>query len=83
MPGAVLLDEALHEIERSRGLELTRWRIMSVKFLSVVRPGDVLTLHHCAPNPATVRFEIRNAGRPAAAGLMAQRADGGDGAHGA
>jgi 3-hydroxyacyl-[acyl-carrier-protein] dehydratase len=59
LPGAVLLDEALHEIARSRRLDLTRWQIAAVKFLSTVHPGDRLTLEYSASCESTIRFAVR------------------------
>jgi acyl-coenzyme A synthetase/AMP-(fatty) acid ligase/3-hydroxymyristoyl/3-hydroxydecanoyl-(acyl carrier protein) dehydratase len=70
LPGAVLLDEALHEIARSRAVDLTRWRIAATKFLATVRPGDALTLEHFTPDEDTIRFVIRTAGRAVAAGTL-------------
>jgi 3-hydroxymyristoyl/3-hydroxydecanoyl-(acyl carrier protein) dehydratase len=61
LPGAVLLDEVLSEIERSRGIDITRWRITAAKFLGRVLPGDELTLRHCAPAAGTIRFTIGGA----------------------
>ena len=74
LPGAVLLDEALHEIGRSRSIDLTQWRIASAKFLEPVRPGDELTLEHSAPNAATIRFVIRAASRAVASGMLSHGA---------
>jgi len=82
LPGAVLLDEALHEIERSRGLDLTRWRLTSVKFLAAVRPGDVLTLQHVTPDASTIRFDIRSDGRATASGTMTLMGEAADGVRG-
>lgn len=70
LPGAVLLDVALLEIERSRGIDLRHWRIASAKFFGPVRPGDELTLHHSAPTSVTIRFSIRTAGGAIAAGTL-------------
>jgi acyl-coenzyme A synthetase/AMP-(fatty) acid ligase/3-hydroxymyristoyl/3-hydroxydecanoyl-(acyl carrier protein) dehydratase len=70
LPGAVLLDEALREIERSRRIDLTQWRVASAKFLEPVRPGDELTLQHAAPHDGTIRFVIRTAGRMVASGVL-------------
>lgn len=82
LPGAVLLDEALHEIERSRGIDLTLWNIASAKFLEPVRPGDALTLQHAAPHDGTIRFTVRSAGRTVASGVLSAVAAPAD-AHGA
>jgi 3-hydroxyacyl-[acyl-carrier-protein] dehydratase len=70
LPGAVLLDEALNEIERNRGIDLTQWRVASVKFLETVGPGDELSLEHSAPNDATIRFVIRTPRCAVASGML-------------
>jgi len=70
LPGAVLLDEVLFEIERSRGIDVTQWRITSAKFLGPVHPGDELILQHSAPTAGTIRFTIRSARGPVAAGTL-------------
>lgn len=71
LPGAALLDAALHEIVRTRQLDLTRWRLATVKFLGLVRPGDALTLEHSAADAAIVRFTVRNPGGAVATGTLA------------
>jgi 3-hydroxyacyl-[acyl-carrier-protein] dehydratase len=59
LPGAVLLDAALQGIQRERGIDLTQWRIVSVKFLGPVRPGDALRLEHIvAGKDGLIRFAI-------------------------
>jgi len=75
LPGAVLLDLAVHEIVRSRNLELECWRVTTVKFLKLVRPGEPLTLEHSASDATTIRFGIRNAGGAVAAGTLSGRSD--------
>ena len=70
LPGALLLDEALAAIERSRDIDITHWRIASVKFLGWVLPGDELILGHSAPSANTIRFAIRGARGPVAAGSL-------------
>jgi 3-hydroxymyristoyl/3-hydroxydecanoyl-(acyl carrier protein) dehydratase len=70
LPGAVLLDEVLHEIARARNLDLLRWQVSSVKFLGIVQPGHSLTLEHDAPNGASIRFAIRNTQGTVASGLL-------------
>jgi 3-hydroxyacyl-[acyl-carrier-protein] dehydratase len=59
LPGAVLIDEALHIIQRERGVDLAQWHIASAKFLDVVRPGDILLVEHEAPKSGEIRFAIR------------------------
>ena len=68
--GALLLDEALQIIERERGVDLTRWRLASVKFLRLVRPGEALCLDHHAPREDLVSFVIRAAGVIAVRGSL-------------
>ncbi len=70
LPGAVLLDEALLEIARDRGLDLTQWQVAAVKFLAAVRPGDVLTLEHSASDGSTIRFSIRTPAAVAVSGTL-------------
>jgi acyl-coenzyme A synthetase/AMP-(fatty) acid ligase len=83
LPGAVLLDEALHEIGRSRGIDVTEWRVASAKFLRTVLPGADLTLHHAAPNDETIRFVIRAGGGAVASGVLSAAGAKKDGARGA
>ncbi len=70
LPGAVLLDEALRELARSRCIDLTHWEVASAKFLEPVRPGDPLTLQHAAMHDGTIRFTIRSAARTMASGVL-------------
>ena len=74
LPGAVLLDEALHEIARERGLDLRQWTVAAVKFLATVHPGDRLTLEYSAPNESTVRFAIRTPAAVAVTGTLSASA---------
>jgi 3-hydroxyacyl-[acyl-carrier-protein] dehydratase len=75
LPGAVLLDEALQAIQAARGIDLRNWRVASVKFLHVVRPGDAMRLEHAAPKSGVIRFTIHAASRLVASGTLAE--DGG------
>jgi 3-hydroxyacyl-[acyl-carrier-protein] dehydratase len=70
LPGAVLLDAALREIARARGIDLVQWRVASAKFLQIVRPGAVLTLQHSAPNGPTIRFAILSGTATVASGML-------------
>jgi acyl-CoA synthetase (AMP-forming)/AMP-acid ligase II len=83
LPGAALLDEALHEIELSRGIDLARWQVASAKFLGPVRPGDDLTLEHSVSGNATIRFVIRSPNGAVASGTLAAVAAIGDEPRGA
>jgi 3-hydroxyacyl-[acyl-carrier-protein] dehydratase len=73
LPGAALLDEALQLIQRERGIDLLQWQVASVKYLDVVRPGDVLGLEHDIPKNGLIRFTIRCADRTVASGSLTLR----------
>ena len=79
LPGAVLLDEALHVIQRERGIDLTQWQIAAAKFLDVVRPGDVLRLEHVACSGGLIRFTVHVAHRTVASGSLSNAAPAGAG----
>jgi acyl-CoA synthetase (AMP-forming)/AMP-acid ligase II len=83
LPGAALLDVALHEIERARSIDLTQWSVASAKFLATVRPGDALTLEHSASGDASIRFVIRTATSAVASGMLTAIRAPGDGGRGA
>jgi 3-hydroxymyristoyl/3-hydroxydecanoyl-(acyl carrier protein) dehydratase len=74
LPGAVLLDEALRIIQVARDIDLTQWRIASVKFIDAVRPGEALQMEHDAPRTGLIRFTIRAANRIVASGALASAA---------
>jgi 3-hydroxymyristoyl/3-hydroxydecanoyl-(acyl carrier protein) dehydratase len=81
LPGAALLDVALHEIGRARSIDLTQWSVASTKFLATVGPGDALTLEHSASGDATIRFVIRCAARAVASGMLTAICAPGGGGH--
>ena len=58
LPGAALLDEALHVLEEELAFDPVEWQLTTAKFLEPVRPGDVLTVEHSA-NADVIRFAIR------------------------
>jgi 3-hydroxyacyl-[acyl-carrier-protein] dehydratase len=70
VPGALLLDEALHTIGTDRNLDLTQWQVSAAKFLEAARPGDTLAIEHSAPADGLLRFAVRIAGRPALIGTL-------------
>ena len=55
VPGALLLDEALHSIDP----QSAQWRISSVKFHRLVRPDEALQLHW-RHDGGLLRLEIRS-----------------------
>jgi 3-hydroxymyristoyl/3-hydroxydecanoyl-(acyl carrier protein) dehydratase len=70
VPGVVLLDEALDTIARELGLSLERCTLPAVKFKSVVRPGQRVTLRFEVSAPGNVRFELTTAGQLVASGML-------------
>lgn len=83
LPGAALLDEALREIARARGIDLLQWRVASAKFLKIVQPGSTLTLQHTAPNGCTIRFTIHSGTDAVASGMLSAIAAASSSDHGA
>jgi 3-hydroxyacyl-[acyl-carrier-protein] dehydratase len=76
VPGVVLLDEALHAIERlqPQGAQPTLWNLSTVKFHHVVRPGDALELSFEWQSDTQVQFELRSAQTLVASGTIKRRA---------
>lgn len=72
LPGAVLLDAALHLIEADLHLDLTQWQLASAKFLEAVRPGDDITVEHGGADADAVRFAVRIADRSALVGTLSR-----------
>ena len=58
LPGVVLLDVALQTIAKVNNITLEACEISSVKFLSPVKPGDVLTIEHKTSANGTLHFDI-------------------------
>ncbi len=71
LPGAVLLDEALHAIETAEASSGRLWRIGSVKFLGAVADGAGLLLDYERTASGTLRFTIREGERPIVTGTLA------------
>jgi 3-hydroxymyristoyl/3-hydroxydecanoyl-(acyl carrier protein) dehydratase len=71
VPGVVLLDAALAQIEAALGLDLRQYQLASAKFLAIVRPGERLAIDCEALANRSVRFTIRSAEQPVASGLLA------------
>jgi 3-hydroxymyristoyl/3-hydroxydecanoyl-(acyl carrier protein) dehydratase len=74
LPGVVLLDAVVHELQCSdqgaRAGWARGWQISSAKFQSAVRPGEALTLEHETLPNGSVRFAIRTADRAVASGIL-------------
>jgi len=66
VPGALLLDEALHAIDAAA----TFWRIANLKFHRIVRPDETLRLE-CSTQPGgALRIELRAADALVMSGLL-------------
>ena len=69
LPGVVLLDAALHEVNCSGRCPPQGWQVLTAKFLAVVRPGDALTLEH-ERSADIVKWSIRNGSTTVASGTF-------------
>lgn len=81
LPGAVLLDEALHAIAADQNLDLTQWQVTAAKFLEAARPGDALTIECSSASVGMLRFAVRIAGRPALTGTLTMDSTSGSQSH--
>ena len=70
LPGVVLLDEAIHAIERAGGGVPRCWRVSSVKFLRAVGPGEPLMFEHEPLASGAIRFTLLSAGQAVATGAL-------------
>jgi 3-hydroxyacyl-[acyl-carrier-protein] dehydratase len=70
LPGALLLDEMLKAVADARGIDVRSWHIASAKFMSAVRPGELLVLEHEAIADGSIRFTIRVDERKVASGTL-------------
>jgi len=73
VPGVVVLQYVVEEIERRVGTGQVPHQIPAVKFLAPLRPGDRMTIELEFTGAASVRFTCRAGDRPIAAGLMTMR----------
>ncbi len=70
LPGAMLLDTALHAIAAATGIALDTCDISSVKFLSPARPGEELMIQHILSAGGAIRFDIVAGTRKIASGSI-------------
>jgi 3-hydroxymyristoyl/3-hydroxydecanoyl-(acyl carrier protein) dehydratase len=70
LPGAMLLDIALHAIAAATGISLDICEISSVKFLSPACPGDELVIQQILSASGTIRFDIAAGMRKIASGSI-------------
>ena len=70
VPGVLLLDETLRAVEQDRAAGTRRWRIGAAKFVSLVHPGEPLTLEHESLANGSLRFTVSRSGQPVAHGVL-------------
>jgi len=58
VPGVVLLDEVMHAIFMDTGLTETAWKISSVKFLSPLKPNEVVMIEHEQLANGSLKFDV-------------------------
>ena len=69
VPGVVLLDEALAVIDRAFGLS-PPLRLLRVKFMAPVGPGQEVTVAAAPPAQGTVRFSCTADDRPVLSAMV-------------
>ena len=70
VPGALLLDEAVRALSSATHQENLHCEIAVAKFLSVVRPGEALSLEHERASDGSIRFVILAPDRTVASGRL-------------
>jgi 3-hydroxymyristoyl/3-hydroxydecanoyl-(acyl carrier protein) dehydratase len=71
VPGALLLDAAVRVLGQGADHGGTaQCEIAATKFLSVVRPGEALSIEHEPCADGSIRFVIRSADRTVASGRL-------------
>ena len=70
LPGVVLLDAALREIELAGTRPGPGWKIAAAKFHSPVAPGEPVTLEREPLPDGSIRFAIHCTGRIVASGVF-------------
>jgi 3-hydroxyacyl-[acyl-carrier-protein] dehydratase len=70
VPGALLLDEAVRVLGEAGAHTAGPCVIAAAKFLSVVRPGEPLSVEHERGDDGWVRFVIRTPDRTVASGRL-------------
>jgi 3-hydroxyacyl-[acyl-carrier-protein] dehydratase len=70
VPGALLLDEAGRVLSDAAYLGAAQCEIAAAKFLSVVRPGETLSVEHECGDDGWIRFVIRTPDRTVASGRL-------------
>ena len=74
VPGVVLLDEVIHMLEQTYGMNVVQ--IVQAKFLSPVRPGESVHLRHERGSDGACRFYLSCAERTIATGVLRMKESG-------
>ena len=69
VPGVLILDEVVRAAEQWRG-QLRLKSVLSVKFTSALKPGDVFSISLHDEDHSHVAFECRHDGTPIAIGRL-------------
>lgn len=70
VPGVVLLDEVIQAVVADIGVAITQLHISSVKFLSPLKPGEVVIIEHEQLATGTIKFEVIEGARQIVAGTF-------------
>lgn len=70
VPGVVLLDEVMHAIQIDTGLVATAWQINSVKFLSPLKPNEIVMIQHEQLANGALKFEVLEGNRQIVIGSL-------------
>lgn len=69
VPGALILDEVMGAVEECRGFTRLK-RVVSLKFTSPLRPGEVFSVALNETDDAHIDFECSSEGRTLASGRL-------------
>lgn len=70
LPGVVLLDMVTQIMAEANQLNAAHYQINSVKFLSPVKPGDVLRIEQSVSSKGVINFNILTSNRKVATGSI-------------
>lgn len=73
VPGVVLLDEVIQAVVSDIGVAITQLQISSVKFLSPLKPGEVVIIEHEQLATGAIKFEVIDGTRQIVAGTFSSK----------
>lgn len=71
VPGVVLLDEVMHACFADHGLSVSAWQIISVKFLSPLKPDETVMIEYEQFANGSIKFEVLEGTRQIVTGSFA------------